>query len=156
MQRWIVLAALVLCLLGGGTVVGFWKHRQNQPDRRWVPLPFNPESSEEQRQQSVAQMRERLLTDAILTGVVRDCDVQGKWELPSEAAAVEELKKRAFIDAGEMLVKGQPVATLNIGFRGKAGESAELDQLAERLMDDVKRLIAPPSRTEASAEPAKY
>jgi hypothetical protein len=157
MQRWIVLAALVLCLLGGGTVFGYWKYKQNQPEKRWVPLPFNPEASQDQRKQSVIEMRERLLTDAILTGVVRDCDVQGKWQLPSEESAVADLKNRVFVDEGEIVVNGVPAATLNIGFRGKVGEREMLDDLAERLMDDVKRLISPPQPAPApSLEPAKF
>jgi hypothetical protein len=156
MQRWIVLAALVLCLLGGGTVFGYWKYKQNQPEKRWVPLPFNPDSSQDQRKQSVIEMRERLLTDAILTGVVRDCDVQGKWKLASEQAAVADLKNRVFVDEGEIVVNGVPAATLNIGFRGKFGEREILDDLAERLMEDVKRLIAPPPSPGPSLEPTKF
>ncbi len=155
MQRWIVLAALVLCLLGGGTVFGYWKYKQNLPDRRWVPLPFNPEASQEQRKQSVIEMRERLLTDTILTGVVRDCNVQGMWQLPTEESAVQELKNRVFVDEGEIVVNGVPAATLNIGFRGKIGERVILDQLSERLMEDVKRLIAPP-QPGPGVEPAKF
>ena len=54
----------------------------------------------------------RLLTDAILTGVVRDCDVQGKWKLASEQAAVADLKNRVFVDEGEIVVNGVPAATL--------------------------------------------
>lgn len=156
MQRWIVLAALVLCLLGGGTVFGYWKYKQSLPDRRWVPLPFNPETTEEQRAESVAQMRERLLTDTVLTGLVRDCDVQGRWKLPTEEAAVAELKERAFVEAGEMSFNGVPNPTLNIGFKGKAGDAAYLDRLAERLMDDVKRLIAPHPQPESAVQPTKF
>ena len=156
MQRWIVLAALVLCLLGGGSVYGYWRYKQNLPEKRWVPLPFNPEASEAQRLESVKMMRDRLLTDEILTGVVRDCDVQGKWKLPSEEAAVEELRKRVFIDVGETAFKGIPAATLNIGFKDKAGERDELDLLAERLMQDVKRFIAPPPSSQSSAESPKF
>lgn len=154
MQRWIVVAALVVCLLGGATVVGvWWNHRQNRPDKRWVPLEFNPDSTEAQRQESVLHMRENLLTDAILTGVVRDCDVQGEWELPSEEAAVAELRKRVFIDAGEFMVKGMPVATLNIGFRGTVGQKDFLDRLAGRLMDDVRRMIAPQPAASSAGTP---
>lgn len=158
MQRWIVLAALVLCLLGGGTVFGYWKYKQGLPEKRWVPLPFNPDASEAQQQESMKMMRERLLTDEVLTGVVRDCDVQGKWKLSSEEAAVEELRKRVFIDIGETSFKGIPTATLNIGFKGKVGERPELDALAERLMQDVKRFIGPPPSPspDASAEAPKF
>jgi hypothetical protein len=155
MQRWIVLGALVLCLLGGGSVVGYWMYRQNQPDRRWVPLPFNPETTEQQRAASVSEMRERLLTDAVLTGVARDCDAQGRWDLPSEEAALAELKQRVFVEAGEMSFNGVPAQTLNIGFRGKSGETDFLDRLSERLMEDVKRLIAPPP-PESQVRPTKF
>lgn len=153
MQRWIVLAALVLCLLGGGSVYGYWKYKQNLPDKRWVPLPFNPEASKAQRLESVKMMRERLLTDEILTGLARDCDVQGKWALTSEEAAVEELRRRVFIEEGETLFKGIPAATLNIGFKGKVAESRDLDLLAARLMEDVKRFISAPAPEPAPEAP---
>lgn len=150
MQRWIALAALVLCLLAGGAVFGVWKYKQGLPDKRYVPLAFNPESTEEQRQKSVEEMREKLLTDEILTGVVRDCDIEGKWKLPSEQAAIEELRKRVVLESGETRIKGIPVATLNIGFKGIAAEHDDLNALAERLMKDVQRLIAPPPGESAS------
>jgi hypothetical protein len=98
-------------------------------------------------------MRERLLTDEILTGLARDCDVQGKWALTSEEAAVEELRRRVFIEEGETLFKGIPAATLNIGFKGKVAESRDLDLLAERLMEDVKRFISAPAPEPAPEAP---
>ena len=150
MQRWIALAALVLCLLGGGAVFGVWKYKQGLPDKRFVPLAFRPDSTEEQRLASVGMMRERLLTDEILIGVVRDCNIEGKWKLPSEQAALEELRKRVVLEAGETRIKGMPVPTLNIGFKGIAAEHDELNALAERLMKDVQRLIAPPKGESAS------
>src|SRR5690349_4373443 len=61
MQRWIVLGALVLSLLGGGLMFGYWKHHQSRPDRQWVPLPFNVESTQEQRDASVEELRKALL-----------------------------------------------------------------------------------------------
>ncbi|WP_193210616.1 hypothetical protein [Luteolibacter marinus] len=150
MQRWIALASLVLVLLGGGVVFGYWKHKQGLPDKRYVPLAFNPDSTEEQRQASVKDLRDKLLTDVILTGIVRDCNVESKWELPSEQAAVEELKKRVIIEAGETRIKGVPTPTLNIGFSGIAAEHNDLNALAERLMEDVQRLVAPPEKKPAA------
>jgi hypothetical protein len=141
MQRWIVLGALVLSLLGGGLMFGYWKHHQSRPDRQWVPIPFNPESSQEDRDKSVAELRKALLTDAVLTGIVRDCGIESKWKLQSEQAAVEELKRRIIIETGETIIKGIPSATLNIGFKGTVGEQRELKILAERLIADVQRLI---------------
>ena len=152
MQRWIVLGALVLSLLGGGLMFGYWKHHQSRPDRQWVPIPFNPNSSQEDRDKSVAELRKSLLTDAVLTGIVRDCGIESKWKFQSEQAAVEELKRRAIIEAGETTLKGVPTATLNVGFKGNVGEQRELKILAERMIADVQRLIAP-SAPQESAQP---
>jgi len=152
MQRWIVLGALVLSLLGGGLMFGYWKHHQSRPDRQWVPIPFNPDSSEAERDKSVAELRKALLTDTVLTGIVRDCGIEPKWKLPSEQAAVEELKRRAIIEKGETVIKGIPSATLNIGFKGTVGEQRDLKMLAERMIADVQRLINQ-SATQASAPP---
>jgi len=151
MQRWIVLGALVLSLLGGGLMFGYWKIHQSRPDRQWVPIPFNPESTKEQRKNSVEDLRKRLLTDTVLTGIVRDCGIESKWKLDSEQAAVEEIKRRIFIEEGETVIKGIPTATLNIGFKGTVGEQPDLKLLAERLIEDFQRLMA--SVTPAASEP---
>jgi thymidylate synthase ThyX len=153
MQRWIVLGALVLSLLGGGLMFGYWKHHQNRPDRQWVPIPFNPESTEAQRDKSVEELRKALLTDTVLTGIVRDCGIEAKWKLQSEQAAVEELKRRVIIEKGETVLKGIPTATLNIGFKGVVGEQPELRSLAERMIADVQRLVTPsaPQRSTPAA-----
>ena len=157
MQRWIVLGALLLTLLGGGSVFVYWKYKQGLPDRQYVPLAFNPESSEEQREKSVAELRQALLTDAVLTGIVRDTGIESKWKLGSEQAAVEELKKRVILEAGETRLKGIPTPTLNIGFKGIAAETRDLQMLSERLMEDVQRLIAPAAAEAApTATPAKF
>jgi hypothetical protein len=159
MQRWIVLGALVLSLLGGGLMFGYWKQHQSRPDRQWVPIPFNPESTQEQRDKSVEELRKALLTDTVLTGIVRDCGIESKWKLASEQAAVEELKRRAIIEEGETVLKGIPTATLNIGFKGTVGEQPELRMLSERMIADVQRLVAPgtpptPEPTPASTSSA--
>ncbi len=159
MQRWIVLGALVLSLLGGGLMFGYWKVHQSRPDRQWVPIPFNPESTQEQRDKSVEELRKALLTDTVLTGIVRDCGIESKWKLASEQAAVEELKRRVIIEEGETAFKGIPTATLNIGFKGTVGEQPELRMLAERMIADVQRLVAPsppppPASTPASTSSA--
>lgn len=140
MQRWIALAALLLVLFGGA-VFGFWKYKQSQPDKRYVPLAFHPESSDEQRVAEVKLLRDKLLTDAILTGVARDCDIERKWDLSGEKEAVADLRRRVILEAGETRMNGVPTPTMNIGFRGTVGERPELNALSERLMQDVQRLI---------------
>ncbi len=156
MQRWIAAACVVLCLIAGG-VYGLWKYKQSRPDFSYVPLPFNPESSEEQREQTAKELRARLLTDEILTGLVRDRDLERKWEYPSEQAAVEDLKRRAIFEAGETdMGKGMKMPTLNIGFRGKRSEQAELQALSKRMMEDVQRVVTPPKPSAEGPVPAKF
>lgn len=154
MQRWIVAGVLVLFLLGGGGIFGYWKIRQQQPDFQYIPLPFNSNSTAEQRETSEKQMRERLLTDAILTGLVRDCDIVSKWDLPSESAAVEELRRRAIVKVDKDKINEIEVDALRIGFNGVVAEHAELQDLSQRLMQDVQRLIQQDQSGGASPTPA--
>jgi hypothetical protein len=153
MQRWIVVAAVVLVLLGGAGVFVVWKIKQQHPDFSYVPLGFSPESTEAQREASVTEMRERLLTDTILTGVVRDCGIVSKWGLPSESAAIGELRKRVILRSGTDQVDGVFTDTLQIGFQGVVAEHDDLQALSKRLMEDVLRLVTP-SPAPASSTPA--
>jgi hypothetical protein len=154
MQRWIVLGALVLSLIGGGLMFLYWKHHQSRPDRQWVPLAFNPESTQQQREQSMEELRKALFNDTVLTGIVRDCGIESAWKFESEQAAVEEIKRRVFIETGETVIKGIPTATLNIGFKGTVGEQPELKLLAGRLIKDVDRLINPTAPPPSGPTPA--
>jgi hypothetical protein len=153
MQRWIVVAALVLLFLGGAGVFAVWKIKQQHPDFCYIPLGFSENSTEAQREASVTEMRERLLTDAILTGVVRDCGIVSKWGLPSESAAIAELRNRAILRSGTDQIDGVFTDTLQIGFQGVVSEHDDLQSLAKRLMEDVSRLIQPPP-AEKTASPA--
>ena len=152
MQRWIVVGALVLFLLGGGGLFAVWKVKQNTTrDFSYVPLPFRADSTEEQRKASVEDMREKLLTDEILTGVVRDCNIVSKWSLPSEAAALAELRKRVILKADTNRIDNVDMEVLRIGFEGVVAEHDDLQALSQRLMEDVHRIIAKDS---AKAVPA--
>jgi hypothetical protein len=154
MQRWIIAGALVLFLLGGGGIFAYWKIRQQQPDFQYIPLPYHPTSTAEQRANSEKQMRERLLTDAILTGVVRDCNIVSKWGLPSESAAVEELRRRAIIESKSDKINDIETETLRIGFNGVVAEHQQLRDLSQRLMEDVQRLIQQDQGKGTSPAPA--
>jgi len=154
MQRWIVLAAVVLVLLGGLGIFGIWKIKQQHPDFSYIPLGFSENSTEEQREASVKEMQERLLTDTVLTSVVRDCGIVSKWGLPSESAAVAELRKRVILRSGTDQINGVYTETLQIGFKGVVAEHQDLEALAKRLMEDVIRLIKPPETQEKTTTPA--
>ena len=148
MQRWIVVASAVLFLLVGGGAFTYWKVRQNKPDFSYIPLPFTPESTASQREETVKGLRERLITDPILIGLVRDCNIEKQWKLPSEQAAVEELKKRVIFKPGETTIQGIKMETLNIGFNGIVSEHRELQSLSNRLMEDVQRILSRPGQPE--------
>ncbi len=141
MQRWIIAGVLAFFLLGGGAIFGYWKIKQQTPDHRYIPLPFNTALTAQQRNEKAAQFKERLLTDAILTGLVRDCNIVSKWHLASESAAVEVLREKAMIEAATDPVENVPTECLRIGFKGVVAEHNDLEALAERLMQDVRRLV---------------
>jgi hypothetical protein len=87
--------------------------------------------------------------------VVRDCGIVSKWGLPSESAAVEELRKRAILRSGTDLIEGIHTDTLQIGFQGVVAEHDDLQALSKRLMEDVARLIKPaPVQETSSPAPA--
>ncbi|WP_035607809.1 hypothetical protein [Haloferula sp. BvORR071] len=151
MQRWIVVGALVLFLLGGGGLYAVWKIKQQHPDFSYIPLPFRAESTEEQRKASVEDMRAKLLTDEILTGVVRDCGIVTKWKLPSESAAVTELRKRVILKADSNRIENIDTEVMRVGFSGVVSEHDELQALSHRLMDDALRII---SQSAPAPEPA--
>lgn len=151
MQRWIIAGVVGFFLLGGGAIFGYWKIKQQTPDHRYIPLPFNASATAETRASKAAEYKERLLTDAILTGVVRDCNIVSKWRLPSETAAVAVLRERAMIEEGTDNVGNTPTDCLRIGFRGVVAEHNDLEALAERLMQDVGRLIEQDTKGTAPA-----
>ena len=156
MQRWIVAGALVLFLLGGGGLFAVWKVKQRHPDFSYIPVPFNPSSTPAQREATVNELREKLLTDEILTGVVRDCNIVTKWGLPSESAAVAELRRRVIMKAGVDPIQNAPTDVMQVGFNGVVSEHDELVSLSERLMEDVQRAISGKAPQPASTGAEKY
>jgi hypothetical protein len=154
MQRWIILTAVVLVLLGGAGIFAIWKIKQQHPDFQYMPLKFDEHSTEEQREATVREMQERLLADTVLTSIVRDCGIVSKWGLPSESAAVEELRKRAILRSGTDQIEGVYTDTLQIGFKGVVAEHEDLEALTKRLMEDVIRLTRLAQTPEKTAAPA--
>lgn len=154
MQRWIIAGALVLFLLGGGGLFAVWKIRQQRPDHQYIPMAYNPTSTPEERARTEKEMRERLVTDAVLTGVVRDCNIVSKWNLPSESAAVQELRDRMIFGTDFDDIQGVKTECLRIGFRGVVSEHKDLEALSKRMMDDVQRILRNDQPGAGSAAPA--
>jgi len=156
MQRWIVAGVLVLFLLGGGGLFAVWKVKQRRPDYSYIPLPFNPSSTAAQREATVNELREKLLTDEILTGVVRDCNIVTKWGLPSESAAVAELRRRVIMKAEIDNIQNAPTDVMRVGFTGVVSEHDELEALSQRLIEDVQRAILQKPPEPASTGTGNY
>lgn len=141
MQRWIALAAVVVLVLGIGGGALLWNHRRNRPDKVWVPLPLSPEAPEDARETFAKQLDTELRKPSVLLGVATDIQLAEKFGLPSPEAAADELGKRLFVEIGQSDTAIGKTISLNIGVSGKTREHALLGQIAERLMEDVKRIL---------------
>jgi len=140
MQRWIIagIAAVALAIIGlAGAYLYLQNDRAKRPDRIWVPLMLNDESDAEDRERSARELRERLATDEILGKISADLDIRARLGLPTEEAAIAELRRRMFVEVGEH--DYQP--SMNIGFDGITRENAMLRELTGRLMQDVSGIL---------------
>ena len=141
MQRWIALAVVVVLLLGTGGGALVWNHRRNRADKVWVPLQLNPESQEDARKTVAKQLDTELRKPSVLLGVATDVQLAESFGLLTTEAAAEELGKRLFVEVGQADTSMGKVPSLNIGVNGKSREHDLLGKIAERLMQDVKRIL---------------
>lgn len=146
MQRWIVIGGLVMCLLLGGGLFGALQYRANKPDQSYLPIPFSKDASDSQKQDTVNQLKTHLLTDKILEGVSKDTGAKAYFKSSSDAEALAEVKKRAFVEVGtDKDQTNIDYSSLRVGFRGKKKEMPMLQKMAERLGKDLPRSDKPAS-----------
>jgi hypothetical protein len=88
--------------------------------------------------------------------VVRDCNIVSKWKLPSEAAALAELRKRVILKADTNRLDNVDMEVLRIGFEGVVAEHDDLQALSQRLMEDVHRIIAKDSAKPVPVGASKF
>jgi len=144
MQRWIMISAIVVALGGIGLMGGYaWlqNERANRPDAIWVPIPLNPELSQEQHQEFTDNLRQRLASDEVLGKISADLNLRTRGNFPSEEASITDLRTRLMCEVGEH----NYAPSLNVGFRGVSRENAMLRELAERLMQDFNEIVSTPS-----------
>ncbi len=144
MQRWIVpavIAVVVLGIAGAGVVYAIWNHKQNLPTRSYIPLPLNPELSEEQREQIAAEVKKRVSEQPVLVSIARDSGLTQALEFPSDEAAADFLGERLIVEAGEVDTPTGPVATLNAGFRCKVKEFEAVGKSAARLNEEIREMF---------------
>ena len=148
MQRWIMVAAIVIALGGIGLMGGYaWlkNERANRPDRIWVPIALNAELTYEQHQQFAENLRERLASDEVLGQISSDLNHRTRGNFATEEASVADLRTRLICEVGEY----NYAPSLNVGFMGVSRENAMLRELTERLMQDFNEAVnaTPPSDT---------
>ena len=148
MQRWIVLGVVALVLALGGAGLGFRAYKNSRPHPIWVPMPVNPDLTGEKRDEVAKDLKAKLTAPEKLTQVCKELNLAQEWELGSDAAAADELKRRLFVTSGEMVGKMGMIPSINVGVSGKVKEKIMSEKIAMRLMEDVWDVlgISPPTR----------
>jgi hypothetical protein len=146
MQRWIVMSVVVLALLVGGSGFAYWTYKQGRPHPVWVPLPINPELSDEKREEIAKELKMKLGTTEILTRLSKDLDLPKRWQMTSDDEVAAELGRRLFVTLGEADSPLGKVPSLNIGVQGTRKDKAISEEIAMRLMKEVRKLLGVESR----------
>lgn len=141
MQRWIVIGALVVMLVMGGSAFAWWDHKQNLPAPMWVPLPVRGEFPPAERDQTIKDLNSKLHDPDLLQKVVRDVGLTEEWDVGSEREAVQRLSGVVFVRMGDMQTPQGSVPAVHIGVTGKAKDRELSGKIAERLMLDVWKIL---------------
>jgi len=137
MQRWIVLAGvlLVLAIAGGG--YGRYAYNRNQPDRIWLPLKL----PEQDLKPVSKKLEEALRKPAFLASIAKDLNLAAKFQVANDEAAVAELSRRMYVEVGEAFPPGDRTPSINVGITGKRKEHALLEEISSRLSKEVSALF---------------
>ena len=141
MQRWIVLAACVF-LLGGGGAFAMWNRHQNKPDAVWSPLVLNANSTDNEKESLQKQVDTFLRGRTVLATVVKDLGLVARFQVGSEEEAIDELSRRMFIEIGQANPPANTSTSLNVGVRGKAKEHALIGEISSHLMKELSGHLA--------------
>ncbi len=141
MQRWIVTGVVAMFLLIGGGGVAYWNYKQGRPHPVWVALPLNPELSDEKRDEFAKELKAKLGTAETLTRISKELKLAKKWEMASDDEAAGELGRRLFVNIGEADSPLGKVPSLNIGVHGPRKDKGVSEEIANRLMVDVRKIL---------------
>ncbi len=141
MQRWIVLGAVMVALMFGGSFFAYQNYKQNQSQPIWVPLPINPQLPGEKRTELAKELKAKLAKPEILTQVAKDLGLARTWGLNSDAEAGEEIFRRLFVRVGDAATPMGNVPSINVGVNGKVKEKAISEKLSLRLIEDVWKIL---------------
>jgi hypothetical protein len=144
MQRWILLAGagvIGLVLAFFGARFAWREYHLSKPSRIWVPIPLRADISMADQGKLVEQINQRLGADEILRGIVIETGLQAKLALPTEDAAVKELGRRIFVEAGTADTPMGLVPAIHVGMSGNGHEKVILEECSIRAMKDVWRML---------------
>lgn len=112
-----------------------------KPAKIWVPLALRPDLSMADQKKLAEQIDGKLREGDLLRQVVIDVGLQEKFKQPDLDAAVNELKRRLFVDVGSADTPQGLVPSINIGVSGIGHESKVLGEASTRIIRDVWRMI---------------
>lgn len=144
MQRWILWACLgfvgLVAVLFGAKYARE-EYLLRKPDKVWVPLALRADISMAEQKKHAEEIDAKLRTDEILRRVVIDVGLQEKFNQPSQDAAVKDLDRRLFVEAGTADTPTGTIPSINIGVRGTGHEHDILVETSMRIIRDVRRMI---------------
>jgi hypothetical protein len=140
MQRLILFGLLGAFALMIAAVGGYWWMKQNREDQRWVPMPVNPGSSLEEREELQKQIETHMRRDAVVKSIVSELSLAQRWNVGSEAEAAERFKQVMFVRLGEFRhpATQETFATIDIGVKGKRKEQTLLEEIATRMARETR------------------
>ena len=156
MQRWMlwtVMGVIGLTVMFFGARYAKREYHLRQPSKIWVPIALRADISMEAQKKLTEQINTKLRTDEILRAVVMDLDLREKFNQPSEDAAVKELNRRLFVEAGSADTPNGSVPSINVGVSGIGHESKLLGEASMRVLRDVWRIIGIDPKTGNPIDP---
>ncbi len=135
------LGILGLMLLTGGGLYAYREHLRGKPHPVWVPIPLRADISMENQKALAREVEEKLRRGEILRQVVIDADLQTKYGVPDQDAAVKELGERLFVEIGTVATPEGNVPSLNVGVKGTGHEKQASGDAATRITKDVWRML---------------
>ncbi|QTN32676.1 hypothetical protein HZ994_10145 [Akkermansiaceae bacterium] len=153
---WAAAGIVGLVMMFFGARFAWREYHLGKPSRIWVPLALREDISMEDQKKLAEQIAEKLRTDAILRQVVVDVGLQEKFGQATEDAAVKELDKRLFVEAGTAKTPaGGQVPSINVGLSGTGHENKVLGEASTRIIKDVWLMLGiDPATGRPLGEPA--
>lgn len=138
---WACLGVVGLVALLFGAKYARKEYLLRKPDKVWVPLALRADISMAEQKKLAEEIDAKLRTDEMLRQFVIDVGLQEKFNQPSLEAAVKDLDRRLFVEAGTADTPTGTMPSINVGVRGTGHEHDILGEASTRIIRDVWRMI---------------